>query len=49
MIVEKDSLKEIKLKELETLISEQHYLERILKAGINTHIFLKATANYNVD
>ena len=35
MIVEKDSLKEIKLKELETLLLEQHYPERIIKAGIN--------------
>ena len=46
MITEKDSLKEIKLKELETLqrtyigkletlLLEQHYPERILKAGIN--------------
>ena len=35
MISEKDSLKEIKLKELETLLLEQHYPERIIKAGIN--------------
>ena len=35
MIAEKDSLKEIKLKELETLLLEQHYPERIIKAGIN--------------
>ena len=34
MIAEKDSLKEIKLNELETLLLEQHYLERIIKAGI---------------
>ena len=34
MIAEKDSLKEIKLKELETLLLEQHYPERIIKAGI---------------
>ena len=34
MISEKDSLKEIKLKELETLLLEQHYPERIIKAGI---------------
>ena len=35
MIAEKDSLKEIKLKELETMLLEQHYPERIIKAGIN--------------
>ena len=35
MISEKDSLKEIKLKQLETLLLEQHYPERIIKAGIN--------------
>ena len=35
MIAERDSLKEIKLKELETLLLEQHYPERIIKAGIN--------------
>ena len=32
MISEKDSLKEIKLKELGTLLLEQHYPERIIKA-----------------
>ena len=35
MIAEKDSLKEIKLKELETVLLEQHYPERIIKAGVN--------------
>ena len=35
MIAEKDSSKEIKLKELETLLLGQHYPERIIKAGIN--------------
>ena len=35
MIAEKDCLKEIKLKELETILLEQHYPERIIKAGIN--------------
>ena len=35
MITEKDSLKEIKSKELETLLLEQHYPERIIKTGIN--------------
>ena len=35
MIAEKDSLKEIKLKELETLLLEQHYPEIIIKASIN--------------
>ena len=34
MIAEKDSLKEIKLKELETLLLEQHFPERMIKAGI---------------
>ena len=34
-IAEKGSLKEIKLKELETLLRKQHYPERITKAGIN--------------
>ena len=31
MITEKDSLREIKLKELETVLLEQHYPERIIK------------------
>ena len=35
MIAERNSLKEIKLKELETLQLEQHYPERIIKAGKN--------------
>ena len=35
MIAEKDSSKEIKLKELETVLLEQHFPERIIKAGIN--------------
>ena len=35
MIAKKDYLKEIKLKELETILLEQHYPERIIKAGIN--------------
>ena len=35
MIGEKSSLKETKLKELETLLLQQHYPERIIKAGIN--------------
>ena len=35
MIAEKDSLKETKLKELETLVLEQHYPKCIIKAGIN--------------
>ena len=35
IIPEKDSLKEIKLKELELLLLEQHYPERIIKSGIN--------------
>ena len=35
MTAEKAPLEEIKLKELETLLLEQHYLEIIIKAGIN--------------
>ena len=35
MIAEKDSLEEIKLKDLETILLEQHYPEIIIKAGIN--------------
>ena len=35
MILEKDSLKEINLKKLETLLLERHYSEMIIKAGIN--------------
>ena len=35
MIAEKDSLKEIKLKELEAILLEQDNPERIIKAGIN--------------
>ena len=35
MITEKDSLKEIKFKELVTLLLEQHYAEFIIKADIN--------------
>ena len=35
MIIEKDHLKEIKLKEIETLLLELLYPERIIKAGIN--------------
>ena len=34
MIVEKDSLKQMKLKEQETLLLEQHYPEKIIKAGL---------------
>ena len=35
MIAEKDSLKEIRLKQLETLLLDKHYPERIIKEGIN--------------
>ena len=35
MIAEKDSSKETKMKELETLVLEQHYPKRIIKAGIS--------------
>ena len=43
MIAEKDSLKEIKLKKLETLLLQQHYPERIIKVGIKKA--LKKTQN----
>ena len=48
MIVEKGSLKEIKLKELETLILEQHYSKRILKAGINNALKIPQNKLRNV-
>ena len=35
MITEKETLKEIKLKELETLLREQHYPKKFVKAGIS--------------
>ena len=35
MVAKKDSLKKIKFTKLETLLLEQHYSERIIKAGIN--------------
>ena len=43
MIIEKVSLKEIRLKELETLLPEQYYPKIIIKAGIDT--VLKITQN----
>ena len=48
MIAEKDSLKEIKLKELETLLLEQHYPERIIKAGINKALKIPQSELRNV-
>ena len=48
MIAEKDSLKEIKLKELETLLLEQHYPERIIKAGINRALKIPQSELRNV-
>ena len=35
MVAEKHSLKEFQLKELEKLLLDQYYPERIIKAGIN--------------
>ena len=48
MIAEKDSLKEIKLKKLETLLLEQHYPERIIKAGINRALKIPQSELRNV-
>ena len=48
MIPEKDSLKEIKLKKLETLLLEQHYSERIIKAGIKKALKIPQTELRNV-
>ena len=48
MIAEKDSLKEIKLKELETLLLEQHFPERIIKAGINKALKIPQSELRNV-
>ena len=48
MIAEKDSLKEIKLKELETLLLEQHYPEIIIKAGINRALKIPQSELKNV-
>ena len=42
------SLKEIKLKELETLLLEQHYPERIIKAGINKDLKIPQNELRNV-
>ena len=49
MIAEKDSLKEIKLKELETLLLEQHYPERIIKACINRALKIPQSDLRNVE
>ena len=48
MIAEKDSLNEIKLKELETLLLEQHDPERIIKAGINRALRIPQSELRNV-
>ena len=48
MIAEKDSLKEIKLEELETLLLEQHYPKRIIKAGINRALRIPQSELRNV-
>ena len=34
MIAEKEALKEIKLKKLETVLLEQHYPEKVIKTGL---------------
>ena len=48
MIAEKDSLKEIKLKELEAILLEQHYPEGIIKAAINKALKLPQNELRNV-
>ena len=48
MIAEEDSLKEIKLKELEILLLEQHYPERIIKAGVNKALKIPQSELRNV-
>ena len=48
MITEKVSLKDISLKEQETLLLEQHYPERIIKAGINKALKLPQNELRNV-
>ena len=48
MIAEKDSSKEIKLKELETVLLEQHFPERIIKAGINKTLKIPQSKLRNV-
>ena len=48
MIAEKDSLKETKLKELETLLLEQHYPQRIIKEGINKALEIRQNELRNV-
>ena len=47
MIAEKDSLKEIKLKELETILLDQNYPERIIKAGINKALKIPFISTFN--
>ena len=48
MIAEKDSFKEIKLKELETILLEQHHPERIIKVGINKSLKIPQNELRNV-
>ena len=48
MIAENDSLNENKLKELETLLLEQHYPERIIKAGVKKALKISQNELTNV-
>ena len=48
MIVEKDSLKEIKLKEIKTLPLEQHYPEGTIKAGMKKALKITQSELRNV-
>ena len=49
MIAEKDSLKQIKLKELEKFLLEQHYSERIIKADIDKALEIPQNELKNVN
>ena len=48
MITEDNSLKEVKLEELETLLLQQHYPDIIIKAGINKALKITQSESRNV-
>ena len=48
IIAEKDSLKEIKLKELGILLLEQHYPEKVIKAGTSKALKIPQNELWNV-
>ena len=48
MITEDNSLKEVKLEELETLLLQQHYPDIIIKAGINKALKTTQSESRNV-